>query len=134
MKMFASIATVRKNPTARSIQSREWWAIMDCCPELGRYYLEMVKREMRARCVVMKPAWGYHISLVRGEEPPDGKVAWDALQPLDFEFSYESRIETNGQYFWLPVFCDSALDMREAMGLPRDPVFPLHLSVAVIQT
>jgi hypothetical protein len=45
-------------------------------------------------------------------------------------FAYDPNLRFNGEYFWLPVQCEELLDLREQLGLRREPRMPLHLTVA----
>lgn len=111
-------------------KSSKWWLILDCDEELGRYY-RWLHHTWSHRCdKLMRPAWDAHITVVRDEEPlEDRKHLWERYSGELVEFTLNPYVGTNGDYFWLDVFCPRLLDIREELGLPRDPLYPLHLSI-----
>jgi hypothetical protein len=117
------------DPRARQdLPLGEWWLIIVCCTDLARYYRAFFNWEYRARYQILKTAWDSHISIIRGEEPKY-KEFWREKQGQSITFYYTGEIKTNDIYCWLEIFCPEALDIREKMGLPREPVFPLHLTL-----
>jgi hypothetical protein len=127
--MYTSSGILRVDPVASSgLPIGKWWLILQCDAEIGRYYREMFYAWNRARGRLQRPAWESHISVIRGEEPPkpDG---WSALEGRLVEFRYSPELQTNDEYFWLDVECDELLDIREQLGLPRNPLFDLHLTI-----
>lgn len=129
--MFCSIGILRIEPKSKSTPLKPWWAILECCPDLGRYYLEQAKRAFWWHSGLQKPAWGPHVSFIRGEEPPAGLDSWRAMGDIEVPFLYTGKIKSDGKHFWTTVFCQPAEDIREKLGLPRQPEFPLHLTFAV---
>lgn len=93
----------------------------------------MARRAYWWHGAIQRPAWGGHISLVRGEDPPAGREPWDALEGLELDFDYDGTIETDGKHFWLPIFCETAGNIREYLGLPREPEYPFHLTFGVAE-
>lgn len=77
---------------------------------------------------MQRPAWEAHISVIANEMPPNIGL-WRAYDGQEIAFSYEPAPEFNGIYVWLPVICERALDIREELGLPRQPFYPLHLTI-----
>lgn len=78
----------------------------------------------------MRPAWKEHITVIRDEEPlNDKKIFWERYNGYSIEFFFRIVPETNGEYWWLPVECEQLLDIREELGLSRNPYYPLHLSI-----
>jgi hypothetical protein len=45
------------------------------------------------------------------------------------EFQYSPEIETDGTYFWIPVFCADFENVRVELGLPPKIPIPWHLTV-----
>ncbi len=80
---------------------------------------------------VTSPAWGPHISVIRGEPLPDPSL-WGLYEGTDIRFKYDPEsIYYNRGHFWLDVECDPLLDLREELGLLRQPRKPLHITIAV---
>jgi hypothetical protein len=75
-----------------------------------------------------RPAWETHISVIR-DEKPSNESDWLKYDGQDIEFTYMPDLEFNGIYVWMPVLCPNALDIREELGLPRNPFYDLHLTV-----
>lgn len=126
--MPKSFGTIRYSPKLLGGQSEKWWVVLDCDEELSKYYRHLYKINAYNTKVLLMPAWKSHITIVRNEEPSQ-KEPWERHAGCIVEFDYSSEVETNGAYFWLPVTSDYLLDFREELGLPRNPLFPLHLSI-----
>jgi hypothetical protein len=136
-----SFGTFRYSPKAKSIPSKKWWLVIDCCPELARYYRNQWNFAHRfGTRRLYAPAWGAHISVIADELPPasaaaikDGRqdTIWESHAGEQVKFEYEPKIATNGQYYWLAVRCERALDLRDELGLSREPFYPLHLTIGI---
>lgn len=107
---------------------KPWWLIgfLQEGNELREYYNWFI--EKRTGIKLMKPAWGAHISIVRGEEPINIDL-WGKYQGKELEFSYGEFIKTNGSHWWLRIVCDQMNDIREELGLPRKHQIGLHLTI-----
>lgn len=129
----SSTGVITYDPKAKSIESKPWWMILQCCEDLARYYRETYNLFYRGSSKKLnKPAWGSHISVVRGEEPVN-KDLWLARAGEVVAFEYDPELNTNELYCWLTVRCDAILDLRERLGLPREPIYPLHLTIGIEQ-
>jgi hypothetical protein len=109
-------------------QSSKWWVVLDCDPAIGKYYRHLYKLKYHYCKSLLRPAWKEHITVVRDEEPPK-KHLWEkyAGEEIGFEISHE--IHTNGLHFWLPVQSGRLLDIREELGLTRNPSAAFHLTI-----
>lgn len=124
---------LKYNPKAKSIDSKPWWLILQGCEDLARYYRETYNLFYRGTNKKLnKPAWGSHVSIIRGEEPPN-KELWLVQADEIVTFEYDTELNTNDLYCWLTVRCDTLLDLREQFGLPREPIHPFHLTVGIDQ-
>ncbi|MDB4278602.1 hypothetical protein N9917_03235 [Deltaproteobacteria bacterium] len=82
----------------------------------------------------MPPAWGPHISVCRGERIDKSKRSlWKSLRNRELEFTYDPDLRSNGEYFWHQVQCEELLDLREQLGLRREPKQRLHLTVGRVR-
>jgi hypothetical protein len=131
--MYTSFGIIRVRPQTKSTPLRPWWSIVQCCPGLTDYYLKTSRRPYWFHKGLQRPAWGGHITIIRGEEPHVGKRLWEALEGVELTFQYDGSVETDGKHLWLPVFCEAAEDVRLSLGLPRQPEFPFHLTFAVAE-
>jgi hypothetical protein len=128
--MFSSYGKIIYNPSSH-IGTANLWAILSCDEEIGKYYRSWYQREYQAlnhpfHCRLGKPALGAHISFIRNEHIKSFPRANQIV-----EFSYEHNLQHSETHLWLPVRCDILLDLREQLGLPRQPRAPLHLTVGV---
>jgi len=110
---------------------KPWWVIISLDPndELGFFYTWLYERQHGIK--LQRPAFGAHISVVRGEET--NKDNWEKFKELynnkPIKFIYELSPRTNGAHVWLRVRCDEIKDLREKMGYPRDGQWGLHLTL-----
>lgn len=113
--------------------SNEKWAVLMCDDEISKYYRHLYSKEYPylnsgKSIKLTRPVWGTHISIIRGERLSDPKL-WRMDENKIIEFNYEGGVIDNGEYFWLKVSCPYLGDLREKMGLRREPKFGLHLTV-----
>jgi len=127
--VYKSKGTLQYSPQSIGA-SEKWWLILYCDAQLGAYYRRLYEYEHRRCRKLQTPGWKDHVSVVRNEEPDDQyKPLWNKYDGLEVEFEYEAIVRDNDIYFWLEVTCDFLLDLREELGLPRNPEFDLHLTV-----
>lgn len=115
------------------LSSSEKWAVVMCDDEISRYYRYLYSKEYPYlnsgfSIKLTRPVWGAHISLIRNERIPDPKL-WRLDEGKIIEFDYEGGVIDNGEYYWLKVSCPYLADLRQKMGLPREPRFGLHLTI-----
>lgn len=99
----------------------------------GRRYEGVIKSDLESLSYaglteLRRPAWETHISVIRDEKSPN-EAAWMKYEGEAIEFSYVPNLEFNGIYVWLPVVCERALDIREELGLSRNPFYNLHMTI-----
>lgn len=133
---FRATGRLRYSPTnngkiiRRDGGTTKWWLVIDCNPNIGGYYRELYRMENHGAKTIQRPAWDAHISVVTNEKPDDKHIDfWKKYEGRRIEYEYVHQSQSNGTYVWLPVWCDEALDMREELGLNRNPYHPLHLTV-----
>jgi hypothetical protein len=114
--------------TRRDGGTTEWWLILDCDPELGRLLRHLFAVGVYRTRKAQPPLWGPHVSVVRGEEPAD-KSHWKKHAGREVAVEYAPTIHLTDDYLWVPVRCEVLLDIREELGLPREPDPPLHLTI-----
>ena len=106
--------------------SRPWWMIATIDGEMTDYYAWFLKK--RTGIVLQRPAWGAHISVIRGEEPVN-KELWKKHEQKEVNLLYDIDLRTNGDHWWMRVFSRDLLDVREELGLFRFPQFAMHLTL-----
>ena len=109
-------------------KSEKWWLVVDCDDSIGQYHRHLYWVHTYRTHKLVRPAWKEHITVIRNEEPPD-KRHWEQYDGEVVEFSYDFSAQTNGEYWWLRVDCPRLLEIREELGLSREPLIPLHLSI-----
>lgn len=106
----------------------KWWLVVWCDNQISDYQRHLYYIHHHKCDKLIPPAWQAHITLVRNEEPLE-KSLWRLNQDKIVEFEYDYDIQTDGDYWWLPVYSERFLDLREELGLNRNPEYPLHLSI-----
>jgi hypothetical protein len=136
MPRFRATGRLRYSPTnngkviRRDGGTTKWWLVIDCDPNIGRYYRELYRMDNYSVRTIQRPAWDAHISVIANEQPPDKFMsAWRKHEGQRIEYEYVHYAQSNGTYVWLPVWCEKALDIREELGLKRNPYHQLHLTV-----
>jgi len=129
--MFDSTGTVKVH--------NDGWIILHVDPELTRYYLSRFNRShVYTDIQIMLPKWGGHITIVAGDEhesvedTEENKKTLNMIDGMEIPFSYSPIVTGNENHFWLNVKCESALDIRDSLGLSREPRYPFHLTIGVI--
>lgn len=115
------------------LSSSERWAILSCDDEISRYYRHLYTKEYpylngERSGHLTRPVWGAHVSFIRKEVLPNPKL-WGLENGKLIEFEYEGGVLSNHEYFWLRVSCPHLEDLREKMGLRRQPRFGFHLTI-----
>lgn len=128
--MFRSLGTLVYDPKLKSgSPSGAWWLIVECCRDLLAYYFATAGRLYGGRCTLLRPAWGSHVTVVRGEEPPN-KAEWGYRGGAEVQFDHSPELQTDDAYWWLTVRCDELAAVRKRLGLRPVPEVGFHLTVA----
>ena len=94
------------------------------------YYAWFIKK--RFGLELIKPLRGTHVTIIndRNTEVPNFDLIASLYngKPIEFEIDVNS-IQTNGEHWWLKVYCEKAKDIREEAGGLRDPHMSLHLTI-----
>ena len=112
---------------------RNWWITIDTICDIGQYYQYLYNLTNKARIRVQKPKWGYHITLIRSEEPLKNKDQWTKQNGKIFQFEYNPIIITGEKHIWLNITCKEGTKLRELFGLTKKPQYPLHLTIGYIE-
>jgi len=99
-----------------------------CDDELSKYYRHLFSKEFPHKHKLTRAVWGTHTSIIRGEVIKNDQL-WRLNENKIIEFEYEPGVKDSGEYYWLKVYCNELLDLREKYGLPRQPQFGLHLTI-----
>ena len=94
-----------------------WWLIAKADNQISRYYANQLTREFGVRLDL--PAWGSHVSIIRGVEPVQNRERWAYNNGSRYEMLYTPDVYTNGVHWWLNVKCDVFDEHRTLYGLPE---------------
>lgn len=118
----------------------DWWCVANTDSEICRYYRWWVWRRYMIK--LEKPAWGAHISIIRGEVPQEQfRDGWKKHHGEIIEFEYSPIVRYSGDttgdrpnWFWfVDVWCPKMNDIRKELGLKwRDDngePFKFHITI-----
>lgn len=128
--MIKSSGKLIYNPKTH-LRNSDRWLILACDEELASYYRALYRQEFFYRPKLMRPVFGAHISIIRGEKIPNYEL-WGLGKDKTVSFEYEDGVRTNGEYYWLKVHCPELEGLRVAYGLSPHPQFGFHLTVGRI--
>jgi hypothetical protein len=128
---WRSLGSLRYSPKKyKAKEEQNWWVVLDCDPDIGKYYRHLYHLSSHRCRRLWRPAWAEHVTVLRNEEPPEPfKPLWERYAGETVEFTVSPVLRTNGEFCWLDVTCDFLLDLRVELGLAREPEYPLHLTV-----
>ena len=128
-QMPRSTGTLRYSPKLLGERATEqWWSVLDCDPNLGRYYRHLYWIGNHRTHKLLRPSWAEHVTVIRNEEPPHPQF-WGRYAGHRVSFCYNITPKTNGDYWWLEASCTWLMDLRQQLGLPRSPSIPFHVSI-----
>jgi len=121
--MFRSLAKVNYHIS---------WITAECDDGILDYYWWWYWKEKHVKLI--KPMFGAHISVVRGKEEEIDQGWWErGFRGTVVFFYYPERIFLYDTHVWLPVSGDGLYDIRESVGLSRNPVMPFHMTIGRIR-
>lgn len=126
--MFNSTGHLIYDPYAR-ISQDPWWLILKTDKGLMEYYQHWIKRHYDV--TFENTVWGSHISVVRGQKPPNEK-AWGKYKNEKISFTYSNRIYRAHWFYCVDVYSDRLEEIREELGLPKQPKHGFHLTIGRI--
>lgn len=127
---FRSVGKLRYSPQLLGGKQERWWIVIDCDPEIGKYYRELYRLEHHGVHELLRPAWDSHITVLRNEEPPDEfKSQWGRYEGWEIPFVVFPPCETDGYYVWVSVESGFCHDLRKELGLSRWPLIDFHVSI-----
>lgn len=96
--------------------------------DLDNYYAWFLKKRFNLEFV--KNLRGAHVTII--SDRMSSKIFEEATKLFnnkEITFYYELEPRTNIKHWWLRVHCPEAEDIREALGLSREPYFGFHLTI-----
>lgn len=127
---FDTWGKIRYSPKRLGEQSSpNWYVIIDADPAIGKYYRKLYSLAHFACKIIERPSWESHCCIVRNEVPSKPKL-WEAYSGKKIWLRcFPELIASNGFYWWIPVYCEAALNLRKELGLSREPLIPFHLTI-----
>lgn len=113
-----------------------WWMVVEVPGEITDFYRSLVEKQYGMK--LQQPAWGPHISIIRGEKPTEDKMnLWKKIHGKKVHFEYRPYLRYNGDtqnnkhdtgtFWFIDVRCQEMVDIRAELGLPHDWLF--HITV-----
>jgi hypothetical protein len=77
-------------------RTEPYWLILACDPEICRYYRYWTEKTLFLN--LLRPAWGSHITVIRGEQPKYPSF-WKKYANTEVKFQYAPFVETIQLHF-----------------------------------
>ena len=117
---------VTRKHKSQSVWKRVAIIKTDC--DLDRYYAWFLRK--RFNLELNKNLRGSHITFISDRlEKSVFDEAAKIFNGKEIDFYLETEPRSNGEHWWLRVHCPDAENIREMIGLSRDPYFGLHLTI-----
>lgn len=134
--MFTSTGIIKYDPPRGKMKKKiDWWAVVNVDREITRYFRWWIKKEYWI--TLAQPSWDAHISIIRGERPPNDKInLWKKYDGLKIEFTYDLNVRQSGDttgwdrpnHFWfVEVHCPLLKQIRNEFGFNSN--WSQHLTV-----
>lgn len=120
-----------KHATRKHKKQGEWksHALVQLNCDVHLYYSWFLRR--RHSVILNKPLRKAHVTFI--SDKTTNKAAFDKVKKKyngkNLSLQHEIIPKTNGEHWWLKVYCEQAKDIREEAGLNRDPYWGLHLTL-----
>ena len=143
MKHFhKTTGTITYDPRRPGMTHRtQWWCVVNVSPEIARYYRWWLEFEKHIH--LQPPAWGAHISLVRGEKPRDLYLPnWKKYDGQKIEIEYchgiidvwnsqrsddRAHFVSDDKYYVIEVRSPQLKEIRKELGLPSH--YDFHMTI-----
>ena len=113
----------------------QWWAVVNIDREITRLFRYWVNKELHVD--LKQPSWDAHISIIRGERPPEDKLhLWKKYNGQKIEFEYDINVRQSGDttgndrpnhYWFVDVTCPLLKQIRDEFGFKSD--WKQHLTI-----
>lgn len=127
-----------KNETNKHIKQSEWKTtsfitLKDC--EMHLYYAWFLKK--RFNIILNKPLRDPHLSFINDKLD---NIQYQSYTEIKKEYNnklvnieyFPELIRTNANHWWINCKCDVAEDIREKIGLTRQPFFKFHITLGYV--
>ena len=107
--------------------------ILECDRGIGAYFRQLYEMDSFGVKMLKEPLWGTHVSVIRDEEPEE-QSKWKELEGMTLPIEYSNEVQVFGSYAFVEARCEEALLYREALGLPKLPEYPLHMTIGNLKS
>jgi hypothetical protein len=120
-----------ENVTRKHLKQTSWKRVAmirtDC--DMHLYYAWFLKK--RFNLELNKPLRGTHVTFIsdRVEDRVHFDQAMELFNGKEIKFYVDPEPRSNGEHWWLRVYCPDAESIREIAGLERIPFFTFHLTL-----
>lgn len=125
-----SVGKIVYDPPRPGMKRRTaWWCIVQVDPEIARYYRYWLQWQFHMHHIA-PPAWGAHISVIRGEKPTDDLMhLWKKYdgQLVKFKYTHYLMRAKKEQFWFVEVQSPFLMNIREELNRPTN--WPLHLTI-----
>jgi hypothetical protein len=93
------------------------WCLLKLDDDFYKYYSWFMNKDGEP---IQKPnsLWGFHASVIKGEQPTKNIDKWGKDNGKTIEFHYGNFISwTNGRHAWMNLYCEELSDLRNFYGL-----------------
>ena len=118
---------------------RSWVKVVDADRKPNGSHDHLLARLALKPVTYIPPAWGPHISVIRGECARDknGRVdrrfrdLWGKYEGERIMFTFDPHMGVSSRYMYFRVMSRRLNDIRAELGLPPNPTIKMHLTVGV---
>jgi len=96
--------------------------------DLDKYYGWFLKRRFNLNLITNLR--GSHVTIIN--DKIDKKMfdqGAEFFNDKEIDFYYDTEPRSNGSHWWLRVWCPDAENIRESIGLRREPYFAMHFTI-----
>lgn len=94
---------------------------------LTEYYKWHLQKKYGTWFDLQKPMWGYHVTIVSGNEKIVEETNWKKYQNKKLSIKYSINLEKHWKFWVLPVYSDNFKKIRAELGL--NPDYKFHLTI-----
>lgn len=130
IQVQATINFYPEEKTRKHIAQGVWkrHALIETNCDIELYYAWFLKKRFNLK--LNKTLRGTHISFIADRcESKNWEEVAKKYHGKSITFYHELEPRTQGEHWWLRVYSPHAGDIREELGLSREPFHPLHLTL-----
>jgi len=127
--VFTSTGIIKYDPNRYGMKKKtQWWAVVEVDKEITRYFRWYVMKKYWID--LCPPSWDAHISIIRGERPPEDKMdLWKKYDGQEIEFQCSLKVRQSGDttgfdrpdsYWFVEVECPLLKQIRDEFGFRSD--------------